>query len=219
MTMPSFTPPPAMGTPEPPVPTQPVTPVTPVVPPAPARRSRNAALLNGLLALALVVAVGGVAFAAGRATAPAPAASTGRFNGGFVGGGNGPQGSFAPGGSFTPGQGGFRGGLGGAFGGGGGLTLTGTVTKVDASGVTLKTANGDDVTVSTDGSTTYHAATTGTANDVTVGATVDVRVTGRGAFGGGNGNGNGGNGNGNGGKGNGNSGAPSITASDITVHQ
>ena len=157
------------------------------------------------------MAVGGVAFAVGRATAPAAAASTGRFNGGFVGGANGPQGSFAPGGSFTPGQGGFRGGL---FGGGGALTLSGTVTKVDASGVTLKTANGDEVTVSTDGSTTYHAATTGSASDVKVGSTVDVKVSGRGGFGGGNG-GNGGNGGGTGGTGT----TPAITASDITVHQ
>jgi hypothetical protein len=204
---------------------------TPVVP-APAPRKQGSMLLNGLLAVALLVAVGGVAFAVGRATAPAPA-QTGRFGngGGFVGGANGPQGSFAPGGNVNPGQGGFRGG--GIFGAGASLAITGTVTKVDASGVTIKTASGNEITVSTDGSTTYHAATSGTAGDVTVGATVAVQVAGFGGrgFGGGNGAGNGGNGapppslgTGNtGGAGNGGTGGttagPTITATDITVQK
>jgi hypothetical protein len=237
MTTPPFTPPPAGDPTQPvfaqpeslyggpvttaPVPTGPVTTVAP-----PPRKGGSSRLLNGLLALALVVAVGGVAFAVGRATAPAAAASTGRFgngNGGFVGNGNFPQGS------FTPGQGNFRGG-GGVFGAGGALTIAGTVTRIDASGVTIKTANGDEITVSTDGSTTYHAATSGTASDVTVGATVDVKVSGFGGRGAGGGNGgNGGNGapppslgTGNTGGNAGNGGAsttPTISATDITVQK
>ena len=55
-------------------------------------------------------------------------------------------------------------------------------------GVTIKTANGDAVTIATDGPTTYHAATAGSASDVTVGATVDVKVTAGGFGGPGNGN-------------------------------
>ena len=146
---------------------------TPATPPAPSRGT-GGRWLNVLLVVALGIAIGGVAFAVGRSTAPAAAATTngnGFRNGGFVGAANGPQGSFAPGASFVPGQGGFRGGLLGA----GSLTITGTVTAMDASGVTIKTANGDEVTIATDGSTTYHTATTGSASDVTVGANVDVR--------------------------------------------
>jgi len=117
--------------------------------------------------------------------------------------------SFAPGGSFEPGP--VRGG----FLGGGSVTLTGTVTAVAADGVTIKLASGDEVTIATDGSTTYHTATAGSASDVTVGANVDVRVA-AGGFGGpgtGNGNGNGNNGNGNG---NGNA-SRTFTAGDVTV--
>ncbi len=187
-----------------------------VVAPA-ARRSRSGTWLNILLVGALAVAVGGIAFAVGRTTAPATAAAAGNgnvFRNGDFGNGTGPTGSFAPG------AGGFQGG-GPGFLGGGGLTVNGTVTAVDASGVTIKTANGNDVTIKTDGTTTYHTATTATASDVAVGDSVDVRVTGGGrvfAGGNGNGNGNGGNG-GNQGAGNGNGNAPTrdLTASDVTV--
>jgi len=223
-----YSPEPAPGAPEPapryaavnepgavfaPAPVQPsATATTPAAPPKPARGS-GGRWLNILLVVALGIAVGGVAFAVGRSTAPAAAASTSGFrNGGFVGGGTGPQGSFAPGGSFVPGQGGFRGG----FLGAGSLTLTGTVTAVDATGVTIKTANGDEVTIATDGSTTYHTATAGSASDVTVGASVDVKVAAGGFGGPGNGNGNAGNGNGNGGNG-GSAGGRTLTAGDVTV--
>ena len=101
----------------------------PVVPGAPrvqvrARRS-SAAFLNVILVLAAVVAVGGVAFALGRNTAPvAAAAGRGTGNGNF-GGGNFGNRSFAPGASGAPGGGG---GFGGGFlGGAAGFNLSGTV--------------------------------------------------------------------------------------------
>jgi len=187
------------------VPTQPV-----VVAAAAPRRSRSGTILNVILAAALAVAVGGVAFAIGRSTAPVSASAA---NGGFVtnGGTGTPNSQFnGPRGSFVPGQGGP------AFGGrglGGGLTVTGTVTAVDATGVTIKTADGTEVKVATDGSTTYQKATAGAASDVTVGATVDVRVTGGGFVRNGTGNGNQGNGNGNGGA------TRDLTAGSITVHE
>src|SRR4249919_3690532 len=76
-----------------------VTPVAPVTagptkavqPPAKAKGSP--AWVNVVLAIAVAVAIGGVAFAVGRSTAPSSAATTGRNgfgNGGF------PNGSFAP---------------------------------------------------------------------------------------------------------------------------
>jgi hypothetical protein len=197
--------PPAAATPDTPVAAPAVTvPTQPVVVSAAPRRSRSGTILNVVLAAALAVAVGGVAFAVGRSTAPASAAAA---NGGLVTNGTGQFGG--PRGSFAPGQGGpvfSRGGL------GGGPTVTGTVTAVDATGVTIKTADGTEVKVATDGSTTYQKATAGTAGDVTVGATVDVRVDG-GVFRNGNGNGNQGNGNGNGGT------TRDLTASSITVHE
>ena len=59
----------------------PPTPVTTVA--RPARASRGGTALNGLLVVASLVAVGGIAFGIGRATAATPAASTaGRFGAG-----------------------------------------------------------------------------------------------------------------------------------------
>ena len=163
-------------------------------------RGGGGLLVNALLGVALVVAVGGVAFAVGRATAPASAASTGtgRFgtNGqGFVPGGGGPNASGAPG------------GLGGFGGFAGGASIQGTVTAVSANSITLQLASGQSVTIPLDAQTTWHERSTATAADVTTGSTVIVQVSGgRGAFGNGNGNG----GQGNGGQGNGptGSGAP-----------
>src|SRR4051812_9947948 len=80
---------------------------------------RSGMLLNALLAVAALVAVGGIAFAVGRTTAPVSAAAAGggggNFNGGFgprASGGFGPRGSGAPGGGFG---GGFGGGAGRGF--------------------------------------------------------------------------------------------------------
>jgi len=179
-TTPAFAPPPAF--------TPPPTFVAPAIP-----RRRSSLLTTVLLAAAGAVAVAGLAFAAGRLTAPAAASTTtGRFGG--VGG----QG-FA-GRSFAPGAGN---GLRSAFGG---LGLRGTVTSVDGNTITLKLANGTQIKVQTDTSTTYHQQASGSASDVTGGKSVIVELQpGAGGFGGGNG--------GNGGSGT----TPTVKASDITV--
>jgi hypothetical protein len=166
----------------------PVYPV-PVAPVRPQKGSSTA--LNVLLGLGLVVAIGGIAFAAGRLTAPASASTASTnggtgANGGFGGRfGNNPNASFVPGG-FT----------GRAAGG---LALEGTVTAVDASGITIQTTSGQSITVGTTSSTTYQTASSGTSTDAAVGSTVLVQLDpttggfGGGGFGGGGfGNGNGG---------------------------
>jgi hypothetical protein len=131
--------------------------------------------VNVLLGLALVVAVGGVAFAAGRATAPASAAAAGRT--GFGQGGAGGQGFGGPGASGAPGRG---------FGGGAGaVSIQGTVEAIDGSSMTIKLPSGQTVTIGLNGSTTYHSQTAATASDVTSGSSVIVQLQGRGGAGGG----------------------------------
>jgi hypothetical protein len=139
-------------------------------------RSGSARIVNLILALAVGVAVAGVAFAVGRGTAPTAAAGT------F------PRGQF-----FTNGQG--NGGNGraataarrtGRVAGAGGLTIEGTVSAVTADSVTIKTTGGAEITVSTTGDTTYHQQAAAASGDVKSGSTVLVRVDGfRGRFGGG----------------------------------
>jgi Domain of unknown function (DUF5666) len=161
-------------------PTQPVTPVTPVTPatpppvagasPAPvpvvavAPRQKAGGILNLLLIGAAILAVGGVAFAIGRTTAPASAfPGIGRVtDGGTVVG---------PDGSFAPGAGGPRG-----VALGGGLAVDGTVKSIDAESVTLTLENGEEMTFKLDASTTYRAATDASAADVAVGDEVSVKV-------------------------------------------
>jgi hypothetical protein len=151
-------------------PTQPVVPApvkTPLVKPRSSSRA-----LNAVLAIAVVVAIGGVSFAVGRGTAPvAAAAARGNFPGrSFQGAG--PNGSFDPNASGAPGN--FGGGAG--FGLGGGLTVTGTIQSVTADTLTLTTASGQTVTFSLNGDTGYKTATNATPADVTQGATVEVQV-------------------------------------------
>jgi hypothetical protein len=193
-------------------------PVRPV-PPA-KRRSSSGRWVNVLLGVAAAVAIGGVAFAVGRGTAPAQAASfrgAGGNNPGFVFNG----GSFDP--NAAPGvTGGGNGG--GRFGlGGGGVTVEGTVDSVTADSITITTASGQQVTLDLSTDTTYHTQTPASASDVTAGSKVAVQVTG-GFRGNGNANGNGNGGTGNGGtNGNGgttgNGGAPAFrgTVSSVTV--
>jgi hypothetical protein len=152
----------------------------PVVEPVvPTTRSRSSAALNVLLGLALVVAVGGVAFAVGRVTAPAAAAGTGAGRGLANGNGNG-QFLQGPNASGAPG----RGGLGQA----GGLSIQGTVEAVSATSLTLKTASGQTIEIALTPSTTYHERTAASATDVTTGSTVVVQLEG-GRFPGGGGGG------------------------------
>jgi hypothetical protein len=134
---------------------------TPVVVP----KKKGSRATNALLVVAACVAIGGVAFAAGRSTAPA--ASTGTFAGGFPGGGQAPNASFNPG------------GFGGGLGGNAALTISGTVKSIDGTTMTITTANGTDTTVDTS-SSTYHNSSTATSSAVQPGATVSVSVTGPG---------------------------------------
>jgi len=113
-----------------------------------------------LLVLAGAIAVGGVAFAAGRLTAPAATASTaGSGIGQFRGDGQ------------LPGNGRGFPGRGNGFGG---ITLGGTVTAITADSVTLDLASGTSITIPLDGSTAYHTATPATADAVTVGSEVSI---------------------------------------------
>lgn len=108
------------------------------------------------LVVAALVAVGGLAFAGGRLTAPASQATTpGGFPGGF------PRGSFAPGDSFI--------GLGQS-----GVTLRGEVTSLSAEAITIRLEDGTSVTVPLDDQTTYRRASAGQVDDVIVGSTVAI---------------------------------------------
>ena len=109
-----------------------------------------------------------------------------------------------PNGSFDPGSGqGPRFGLGGR---GGGLSIDGTVTAVDADSITITTADGQEQTFQVDASTAYHQATDAAASDVAVGDDVSVKVSGGDGGGGGQGAAPGA------------SGAPfQLSASDVTV--
>ena len=146
-------------------PAAPMAPVAPVVAVAP--RAKSSGVLNLLLVGAALLAIGGVAFAAGRSTAPASA---------FPGVGDFTQGPIVrTEGSFAPGAGGPRG-----FVSDGGLAIDGTVTSVDADSITLTLENGDEMTFALDGDTTYHEATDAAATDVVVGDDVSVRIDGAG---------------------------------------
>ena len=169
----------------------PTSPVAPVPSPAPVLavtpRAKSGGVLNLLLVGAAILAIGGVAFAVGRSTAPASA---------FPGVGTVTDGPIVrPGGSFAPGQG-PRG-----FASNGGLAIDGTVTSVDADSITLTLENGDEMTFALDTDTTFHEATDAAATDVAIGDDVSVKLDG----GGRNQSGNGG------------SADPELTAGDVTV--
>ncbi len=130
----------------------PVTPPTAApLPPVVAPVKKQDRTFTILLGVALVIAVGGVAFAVGRVTAPAAAPTTAsRFaGGGFGAGGTGTAGA---------GTGGF------ARGGFGGVLLTGTVSSISGNTMTLTEANGATVNVDLTGTTTYHSQAAATAS-------------------------------------------------------
>jgi hypothetical protein len=139
--------------------TDPVQPLASVIAKPKSSGGRGTSLL---FVLAGVVAVGGIAFAAGRLTAPASATTAGRFG----------NGQFPADGQGLPGNGqGFPGRVGGV----GGVSLAGTVDAVSADSITVKLESGTSITIPLDAKTTYHAAAAATAADVTVGS--QVRVT------------------------------------------
>jgi hypothetical protein len=176
--------PPADANPAGSTPTAPFAPPPAFTAPAIPTRHRTSLLTTVLLVAAAAVAVSGISFAAGRVTGPAAAATVNgrQFPGLGNGGTNGNQ------------NGGTAGG-----GGFGGVGIRGTVTAVDGSTITVELANGQEIKVQTDSSTTYHQQTSGSSSDVTNGKSVIVEVTpGAGGFGNGSTTG-------------------SVKASDITV--
>ena len=161
----------------------------------PAKRTGSSGWVNILLAVSVAVAIGGVAFAVGRSTAPSAAAGQpGRL-------GNGAGTGQFPTRSGVPGFGGpdDQGGLGGR---GGGPTISGTVDSINGDTMTVKTASGRTVEVTLGSSTTYSTSSPATQSDIKTGANVQVRV----AFDGSGGFGNGGGASG-----------PLGTASNVTV--
>jgi hypothetical protein len=147
---------------------QPVVPSAPRVQVPPGKPS--AGWLNVILVVAAVVAVGGVAFAVGRNTAPV--ATAGARGDGTFGGGNFANRSFDPGASGAPGS------LGGGFpgGGAGGFNLSGTVQSVTADTLTIATANGQTLEFTLGASTAYDTKSTAAASDVKVGSKVEVQL-------------------------------------------
>jgi hypothetical protein len=137
----------------------------------PKARGGMAGWLNVALGLAVAVAIGGVAFAAGRMTAPASAIGANPF-------GNGPNGRVFTGNGYAPGniQGGGPNGQSGprVFDGAG--SIEGTVTAVTADSITIKTAAGQEITIALDSTTTYHQQSSATSTDVRTGGTVIVRL-------------------------------------------
>jgi hypothetical protein len=169
----------------------------PVLPAPVVRRSRGVRILNAVLAVAVALAIAGVAFAVGRLTAPAPAFA-GRLGNGSPGqifNGNGNGGSRGQGGA-------------GGFLAGGGVTIQGIVESITDTTLTLKTASGQTIQIALEGTTTYHAQSDASASDVKTGGTVLVRLNLRGGFG------NPGPGSS---PGTANGGATNPTASDVTV--
>jgi Domain of unknown function (DUF5666) len=146
-----------------PAPTVPSAPPNPIVNPT----RRTSRVLDIALAVAAVLAIGGVAFAAGRLTAPASAGPA--FARGLA-----PDGTVVtPDGSFDP-----NGPKPGGLASNGGLAIDGEVTAIDADSITLKLADGQEMTFKLDAATTYHEAADASSSDVAVGDDVSVKVTG-----------------------------------------
>jgi hypothetical protein len=146
---------------------------TPSPAPAPvvAPKKKSSGLVNAVLVVGALIAVGGIAFAVGRTTAPAQAS-------GFRGQGVSQGGTQAfpgmPGGSFDPGQG----GPGGVPGGGDRtMTISGTVKSLDGTTMVITTASGSETTIDVSGAT-YHSQAAASASDVTVGSKVSVATEG-----------------------------------------
>jgi len=146
-------------------------PTEPVPTARPKPKSGTPGWINVLLGLAVAVAIGGVAFAAGRMTAPAAADANGfgrNVPGGFQGGGYFGRGYFGGPGDGQGGRGLF---------GAGGATVQGTVTSITADKITITTAGGQTVDIALDGTTTYHQESSAASGDVKTGGTVIVRLT------------------------------------------
>jgi Domain of unknown function (DUF5666) len=132
-----------------------------------------------VLGVAVLFAIGGVAFAAGRLTAPA-AATAAAGSGGFGAGRGAGNGTGNGGGNAGNGGGnGFGFGNGGAALGATGLSIKGTVTAIAADHLTLQLPGGQTVDVPIDSSTTFHRQTGAARTDVTSGDSVEIALSGR----------------------------------------
>jgi hypothetical protein len=142
------------------------------VPSGPAQQTGRSSRQRGLGSIALIaalcVAVGGLAFAAGRLTAPQPSRGAGFQGFGGRGFGGSPAASGAP---FGPG-GAFR-----------SLVLEGTVTAVANGRLSLQLPSGATVEVEIGSATIHQQAPAGPA-DLTVGSNVLVLLSGAGSAGG-----------------------------------
>jgi hypothetical protein len=170
--VPSTSVPPPYATPEP-GPAVAVQATDPVVKPRP----KGGGLTNVLLVVAALVAVGGVTFALGRATATASSGGVSSRSGTSMAG----QGAGMPAGSFDPAQGGPPGTGRGGFADRT-MTVSGTVQSVDGTTLTITTSDGTSMAIDTTGST-YHAQAAATAADVQAGSAVTVSVSGFGGMG------------------------------------
>lgn len=134
---------------------------SPPPPPAVTRPPSARKVSGGVLAVGLsaLVAVGGLAFAIGRVTAPA---ATTVVRGQLPGSGQLPSGSFVPGGMI-------RGAL-------GGITISGTVTAVGDGELTIETSSGTELTIPVDDTTAYHAQADASADDIDDGTEVQIQV-------------------------------------------
>ena len=127
-------------------------------------------LVNGILAIAFAVLIGGVGFAAGRATSPASGGANPGTNQGLQGGLGVPGGQDRTG---FPGDDDLGRRL-----GQGGLSLQGTVVSITSTSLTLKLADGQTLDVAITSSTGYHRQAAASASDVAAGSTVIVGVSG-----------------------------------------
>jgi hypothetical protein len=151
----------------------------PAMPANPARRGLGASIA---LLLLVLVAVGSIAFAAGRLTGPSASSATGSpVCSNLV---YGPRGNAI---CIDEDQMGHMGNwMPGGFGGRGGTynyagTVTGTVQAVDSSSLTIQLAGGRTVQIALNSDTTYRLAGSrkaASAADVQAGATVTVSLTG-----------------------------------------
>lgn len=156
-------------------------PIGPLVADRALRRS-SPRWVDVLLVAAVALAIGGVAFAIGRQTAP-QALPGGAMLPGLTDGGGivVPGASMAPTGpdaSGAPGRGPMGGGPGAVpLGGAGmGLALRGEVVAVGEGSITIRLESGEEQTLALDGATEFRQAAETSAETVAVGATVDIRA-------------------------------------------
>jgi hypothetical protein len=119
-----------------------------------------------LLLVAALVAVGGVGFALGHATASNSSNDSAARPSGFAGRNFA---SLAPGQTFNP----------AALGAGartGSAAISGTVQSFDGTTLTILETNGGSVAIDIAGNTTYHGETAATSSQVTTGSSVTVTI-------------------------------------------